>query len=236
MSLVGSFPGLGDVNRRTIRAPVNPMDKTTVVSIFPKLIDERKHTIQPGRFVIAPGNYENPSILVVGPSSWWREIDYQQPLLEIPNGSVQVADSIVKDYCNGLLACDLGTSMPGLFYIPGEFTIVKLKTDPLIKENFQGYLDVAAGKQRNWYTELVKMADSLWARTNGSPLCISDDMRLAARELNLTGKDWMKDFTMLQQIRCAACGSPRNPLYPVCPSCKAIDQTNPLAKTLKFAE
>jgi hypothetical protein len=36
MSVVGSFPGTISPNRRTIRAPINPMDKCTVVSIYNK--------------------------------------------------------------------------------------------------------------------------------------------------------------------------------------------------------
>ena len=111
---VGEFPGLNQANRRTIRAPVNPLDKSTVISILPKPISERKATIQPGMFELPPGTFENPSILVVGTSSWWREVDENQPLLEIPVSSVQVADSIVRDYCNGLLACDMAEKMPGI--------------------------------------------------------------------------------------------------------------------------
>jgi hypothetical protein len=76
------------------------MDKTTIVSIYPNEIIETKPTIQPGRFVIPAGSFEKPSITVVGPSSWWREIDMDQPLLEIPVSSVQIADSVIKDYCN----------------------------------------------------------------------------------------------------------------------------------------
>ena len=72
MLQVGEFPGLGNPNRRTIRAPINPLDKSTVVSILPKQISERKITIQPGIFEISPGSFDNPAILVVGPSSWWR--------------------------------------------------------------------------------------------------------------------------------------------------------------------
>ena len=120
---VGEFPGMAPSNRRTIRAPVNPLDKSTVVSILPKPISERKATIQPGTFELPPGSFDKPSILVVGPSSWWREVDEGQPLLEIPVASVIIADSIVKDYCNGLLACDMGDRMPGLFYLPGIFTV-----------------------------------------------------------------------------------------------------------------
>lgn len=216
--------------RRTIRGPVNPLDKSTIVSIYPREIDEVKHTIQPGRFVIKPGTFEIPSILVVGPSSWWREIDEFQPLLEIPNSSIQVADSVVKDYCNGLLGCDMGNSMPGIFYVPGEFTLKE------IKEKYSVELSNAKTRQNSYYAVLTKMADALWARTNGNPLTISDDMRLAARELNLKNKDWMKDFSMMEMVKCFSCGSMCNPEFPVCPTCKAIRDTDKAAKLgIKFA-
>lgn len=224
---LASFP---NPHRRTVRQEINPMDKSTVVSIYPKLIHEFKRTIQPGEFIIDPGSRKNPSVLVVGPSSWWKEIDDEQPILEIPVSSVQIADSIVKDYCNGMLGCDMQDRMPGLFFIPGEYD------SKTIVDKFDKILNLYEAKQRNWYTQLVKMADSLWARSNGNPLAIDDNMRMAAMELNLREKDWMKEFKMAELSRCIACGSMSNPLYPVCPTCKAI--TDPeKAKNLgiKFA-
>lgn len=213
---VGAFPGTVFNRRMTARTMINPMDKCTVFSIFPKLIDETKVTISPGRFIIEPGTYENPTHLVVGPSSWWREIDEEQPLLEIPNSSIQVAEALVRDYCNGMLAYDKETMSAGLFFIMGEMTPKELKaqrSDLLIR---------AKQKQDNWYKALVKMADVLWAKSNGNPIVISDEMRLGARALNLIEKDWMKDFTMMQNVKCVACGQPKDPLYPVCPNCHAI--------------
>ena len=216
---------LGDMNRRLIRAPINPLDKSTVVSILPKLIDETKHTIQPGRFIIPPGSYDKPALLVVGSSSWWKETDEGQPMLEIPHSSIQIADSIVKDYCNGILACNMGDTMPGLFYVPGNYDIEKLKKE------YKKELDEALVRQRNWYSELVKLGDILWARSNGNPLTISEDMRLAANELNLTNKEWLRDVQIMELVRCKACGSLKNPAYPICPTCKAIDNPE-LAKKL----
>ncbi len=213
---VGAFPGFQAQRRQTIRAQVNPMDKSTIISIFPKMIHETKHTIQPGTFHIEAGSIEKPSILVVGPSSWWKEIDEEQPLLEIPNSSVQVADSVVRDYCNGMLGCNMGDVMPGIFWIPGEFTLVEVQT------KHKNLLTKAAENQRRYFTALVRLADGMWARTGGNPLCISEDMRIAATHLNLTGKDWMKDMTLMEQVKCVACGSPRNPNFPVCPVCKAV--------------
>jgi len=216
---------LGDMNRRLIRAPINPLDKSTVVSILPKQIDEVKHTIQPGRFIIPPGSYDKPALLVVGSSSWWKETDEGQPMLEIPHSSIQIADSIVKDYCNGILACNMGDIMPGLFYVPGSYDVEKLKKE------YKKELDEALVRQRNWFSELVKLGDILWARSNGNPLTISEDMRLAANELNLTNKEWLRDVQVMELVRCKACGSLKNPAYPICPTCKAIDNPE-LAKKL----
>lgn len=212
---VGAF--LADFNRRTIRAEVNPLDKATVFSVYPVDILERKGTIQPGTFFIPAGSYEAPSSLVVGPSSWWKDLDPNQPLLEITNSSIQVADSIVRDYCNGILACDMGDCMPGLFFIPGVVNVVELKTD----KKYRAILDKAIQKQKNWYSALVKMADALWSRTNGNPISISDDMRRAATELKLD-KPWAKDYEKLDLAPCPACGNLRNNNYPVCTHCKTI--------------
>jgi len=216
---------LAQRRRRTVPAPRNPMDKCTVVSIYPKEIDEKKPTIQPGRFIIPPGSYESPALLIVGSSSWWREIDEEQPLLEIPNSSMQVATSIVNDFCNGLLSCDMSTLMPGLFWLPGEVSRVKLFND------YKKDLEKAKVKQDAWYRALINLGKSLWAASNGNPLTISDDMRLAAREMGDMNVDWMKEHQVYEQIRCKACGSLKNPEFPVCAQCKAISDPE-LAKKL----
>lgn len=201
--------------RRAVRHESNPLDKSTLVSIFPKTIIETKPTIQPGTFTLPAGSYERPSLLTIGSSSWFKEIDLDQPLLEIPISSIIVADSIVNDYCNGLLGCNMGTSMPGIFFIPGDINITKLLKD------HQALLDKARERQNTWYLSLTKQADSLWARTNGNPLAIDDVMRLAARELKLD-KPWLRDFQLAQMIACVACGNLRNPVYPICPHCKTV--------------
>lgn len=224
---VGEFPGLEHTNRRTIRSPINPMDKSTVVSILPKRISERKATIQPGTFELNPGTFDNPSILVVGPSSWWREVDEHQPLLEIPVSSIQIADSIVRDYCNGLLACNMADQMPGLFYIPGEYTLERVKKD------HQLLLAKAQQNQKKWYLELVRIADILWSRSNGNPLSISEDARLACKELNIQNKPWLGDMQQAELVRCVACGSLRNAQFPICQTCKAIVDPE-LAKKLNL--
>src|SRR5260370_33994851 len=89
--------------RKAIRAQTNPMDRCTIVSIFPKEINEEKITLFPGKFKIPAGSLENPGILVIGSDSWWKDYDFYQPLLEILNYSIQHSDSIIIDYCNSIL-------------------------------------------------------------------------------------------------------------------------------------
>lgn len=215
--------------RRVVRAMRNPMDKCTIVSIFPKSIYEVKHTVEPGRFTIGAGSYEKPAILVIGSSSWWKDYDPDQPMLEIVHSSIQMADSIIKDSCNGLLGCNMSDSMPGLFFVLGEKTVDEIKL------GYRKSMEEAAAKQKNWYTILVRLADALWARTQGNPLAIMDEMRIAANELNLKEKPYLKDAQISQLVPCKFCGGLRNPNFPICPQCKAIDQDHPLAKEIKFA-
>lgn len=211
--------------RKAIRSEPNPLDKSTIVSIFPREIDERKPTIQPGKFVIARGSVEKPSLLVIGTSSWWRDFDPDQPLVEIPQSSMSVADSIVNDYCNGLLGFVKGESQPGLFWVPGEFTSIetlKKTTFKIIGLTGQELFDRAVKWQKNYWERLIKIADVGWVKTNGSPYSISQEMRFAAEYLNLKDKPWMKDMQLMQQENCPMCGTPRNPNYPMCSNCKAV--------------
>jgi hypothetical protein len=206
-----------DAHRQVMRAPVNPLDKSTIVSVFPLPVKTDNPTLTPGKFSLEPGSLANPTSLIVGSSSWFREVDDTQPLLEVPVSSILVAESIVRDYCIGHLLCDMDGKMPGLFFIPGEFSIQQVKTQ------HKDRLEVADKKQKNWFKDLVNMADNLWARTNGNPLAIADLMRLAARELGMTDKSWMKNSIQPITLNpCIACGSLINSNIIVCPNCKVV--------------
>jgi len=213
--------------RRTIRAEPNPLDKCTVVSIFQKDIVEVKHTIQPGVFRISKGTISKPALLVVGPSSWWREVNEDEPLLEIPVASISVANSVVNDYINGMLAYNPGMACPGLFYVPGAKWNEKQEVDlaatlAWIQKEHTNQLEKAFNMQKQWYYDLVKMADILWARTNGNPIAVDDNMRLAAQELGIKDKPWMQDFNTVDMTACPACGALRNPAFPICGQCRTI--------------
>lgn len=214
------------LNRKTVRSEPNPLDRTTIVSIFPNEIQETIITIQPSLYVIPGGSLENPSILVVSSASWWKETSPNEPLMEIPVYSTVLAKNLVADYINGMNCVVPGVRGPGLFVIPGEYT------SEAIKKNYASQLKLANERQNLWYLELIKQADSLWARTNGNPNSVGDDARMAARILQ-KDKPWTQDFQAIENVNCVACGNLRNPTYPVCPHCRNIVDVE-LAKKLNI--
>jgi len=204
-------------NKRTIRARVNPLDVCTVVSILPKAFRVYNATITPSLYEMPPGSYEKPEILHVGPASWWKETGENEPLLEIPDSSMIVADALVRDFIGGILGCDMAESLPGLFFIPGKLTVAELK----IKH--KDLLDLAKTRQDNWFNFLIDMGDVLWSSSNGNPRSISGDMRLAADMMGVKEtKPWMQNYVAAKLVPCVACGNLRNPEYPICPSCNTI--------------
>lgn len=226
---VGDFGTMG-IRKQIVRSMRNPIDVSTIVSIFPKEVYDRKHTIEPGEFRISAGTFEEPALLKVGSSSWFSDRDDYQPMLEIPVSSVQVANAVINNYCNGLVGCNMNDSMPGMFFVIGDVSLFE------VKQKYKDKMLEAKKKQDVWFTILIRLADSLWARSNGNPLTISDEMRLAAQSLARGDKPWMGSYTTLELVKCNACGNLRNPEYPICPACRVIDATHPLAKDLKFAQ
>lgn len=224
-----SFPGMEEITRNAVRSVPNPLDKSTIVSILPVKIREVRNTTIPSVFIIPPGTYEKPSILVVGPTSWFKEERDSNQLFEIVEGSPKVAESLVNDWCRGLQCCELGSKMPGLFFIPGELTVEQVK-----KEHSDRLL-LAKKRQTAWFNDLINDADAYWSKTL-NPKDISDLMRLAAKELGRNDKPWMSNVVASNLTKCPACGSLRDETYPICPNCKAVtDPKKAEALGIKFS-
>jgi hypothetical protein len=202
--------------RQLSKAPYDADDKATIVSIYPVKIIERKPGLFPGVFTVEPGYANAPSILVVGPSHWELPLYQDNRAVEMTVSAIRVARSIVDDYTKSVFAY-ANDSMPGLFALKDAHT-----ADDILK-NYQKDILEAAKKQKSWYEKIIKSADVMWARTDGNPLAIPNDARLAAEQLGLAdGKAWMQDFKTLQMVDCPACGSPRKGNFPVCSNCRTI--------------
>ncbi len=223
---VGEFPE----QRNQRLAYRNPLDVATIVSIFPESFISEKYTLFPGKFYINGGTLKTPGLTLIGVSSWWRQVQGGQPDQEVPTSSVAIAESIINDYCNGLVECNMGDKMPGMFYIPGNLDITE------IQKKYKTALDTANIKQKNWFAALVSKADADWVKYNNNPRAILSTAKFAAGELGFLDKPWLKDMQALEKVKCFACGNLRDPEYPVCGVCKAIDPNHPLASSLQFAK
>lgn len=202
--------------KRAIRSAPNPHDKSSIVSIYPRKVVHRNWTIEPGLFPIDAGSYDNPAILVVNGSSWWKEIHAEKTVLEIPTGSALIAESVVSDWCKPM---QLVTELqgPGMFIVPGLAV-----TTEQVKTEYKDKLDFALERQRRWYQELIVVADLLWVHSNGNPRSVDALAKLAARELGIKDKGWMMLEQQSQLVACPACGTMRNPAFPVCANCHTI--------------
>lgn len=211
------------------RAPVNPLDKATIVSIYPEEIVSINHTIFPGRFVIPGAADGDFNVLTVGTSYWVKEMPEDQPYLEMVVPATEVARSIIEDWSIGILGVGENRA-PGLFYLPGEFNKTTIQLFP----EFKVKMGTIKSRQKAWFLELVSLADKFWVRTNGQPAAIPDTCKMAALMLNINEKPWLnKNESLAELIRCVACGSLRNSSYPVCPTCKAVIDVDK-AKGLKI--
>lgn len=206
------------------RRPKNPLDKCTIVSVYPKFILDYKPTAFPQSHRIEGAEDNDFTILVVEAASWYKEMEEGQPWLEIPIPSTEVARAFIQDWVNGLPEYIPETAAPGVFFVLGAYDKVSIKkyVNPETKETFDQMLAKANVRQREWFRRIVEMSDKDWARTNGNPRSVGDIARLGAEKLGLTEKPWIKDYQTVAKTNCQACGQLVNPAFPICPNCKAI--------------
>lgn len=202
-------------HRKTVRMYDSEFDRATVVSMYPLEILEYKHTIEPGIFHIPPASPEHPKLLIVTGSSWWRDISPDEPMLEVPQPSQLVANSIVNDHNRAMFGFEADKAHPALFWLPGIVTLEELD------KKYKAEKEKNIKNQQNWFNNLIREADKLWARTNGNPASIPTISKIAGNFMNVK-RAWMEDFSPEEVIKCPACGVLVNPAFPVCANCKTV--------------
>ena len=205
--------------------PKNQFDRATIVSIFPKIILEVKHTIFPGRFEVPAADKDDFSILVIESSSYYKPSTIEKmPPTEIQVNAAALAESIVNDYLSAVWLSSKGQRSPGIFWIPGEWTkkTIVNYVDPK-GVTFTQMLNAAREYQKAWFKLLVDAADELWARSGGNPKAIPEDSKLGAEYIGVEkSKPWMQNTIAAALSNCPSCGEMINLEYPVCRHCKAI--------------
>ncbi len=202
---------------KLVVSPKNPLDVSTIISMYPRGFTEKKQ-MMPEWYHIPAGSYEVPSFVVVHGASSYLEMRDTQQTIEVPISSISVAESIIRDWMIGILEVQLGHAQPGVFFLPGEWKLDKLKKDEDATKIFERVNQM----QRNWFLALVNLADSFWAKSNGNPNAISDLFRVAAEVIQIKGKPWMQNFQAVRMQNCPACGHMIMPGFPVCSNCKVV--------------
>ena len=216
---------IGTSGKRMINLlPRNPMDKTTIVSIYPRPIIDEKPTLFPSRYVIPAAMDGSFSLLVIEGASYFEpsRIEGQRPT-EVQVNSMMLAESILHDSVPTMNLVQQG-ARPGVFAIPGEWNKHSiLKYVHADGRPFSVLLAVAREWQQAYWVALLEEADSFWSTSNGNPKTIPQDARMAAFALGLEKtKPWMNTVVASELINCKACGEMINPAFPVCKFCNRV--------------
>jgi hypothetical protein len=199
------------------------MDNTfaTVCSMLPYALLEVKTGLYPNSFPIAKAE-PNQFTLNIIPNNIYYLVNpdplaeaKQTHYIKVPVPAIDCARSVVNDYVTSLIAVDLPDRVPGLFAVEGDWKDKKefqLKhADKLIQ--YRKY-------QLNWFENLVRDADDMWAKTH-SPVMISDLQRSAAKQLGFQ-RDWINPTPSELLEKCPICKNPINPGALKCISCQTV--------------
>lgn len=200
---------------------------STIISIVPFVIKEFKPGVYPGNYTIPAAPENGISHCLVTPAvTFVDRID--QPSLRVNVTSIEVAKAIVEDYYHAALGInDDKDARPGLFYVQGTY-----------HENFEYLfpeeLARARVQQKNWFLELVSIADDDFAKDRRH-IVISDVQRYAAKALKFD-RPWLLqvDDNIIEKT-CPACFTVVHPKAIICATCKAVIDVERY-KELKFAE
>lgn len=208
------------------------MAKATIVSIYPKDINERKPGIHPGQFIIPAAKLGEFSSLIVDDAFFW--IDFaepeRKPIKQIVDG-FKLATAVVEDFCRNIPGYRIGENYKAS---PGMFVIAEAVTPVVIAQSYKPQLAEALVNQNNWFKQLVTEADDTWEKTR-THRAISSLQRLAAKNLGLE-KEWIVETVSDKGIKfCPACRTRVHPDAVVCSSCQCILDEDKYAK-MKFVQ
>lgn len=189
--------------------------ESTIVSYLPyELCDPKPGLIPP--YIIIPAAPERDFVVVAIPdciNHVYLDEDRGSLTRVIPGE--QVAGAIAYDHINA----SYGTSdvgFPGIKAIPGRHT-----KEELLKM-FSVELKGLENAQRNWFQNLVRLADDIWSdpTARGKTRSITETQRHAAKFLGLN-KEWVTDAPK-DNNQCPACRTfiPVDAL--ICANCKTI--------------
>lgn len=205
---------------RTEVKDLNPEIVATIVSIIPCRIEANNPTIHPGNFIIPASQDSIPSILHVKEAGHdvYMGCERNPRYMRIKLPPYEVARGIIEQFVGSVIATQ-DNAQPGIFYVPGKYESNEIEV------RFPEELMKAKVQQKNWFLELVKMADDDWQKSNHRHSAISNLQRDAATFLGFK-REWVDAIKsnpeLLNLVPCKFCTFIINKAAIVCPNCKNI--------------
>jgi hypothetical protein len=184
--------------------------RSTVISLVPLDITERKPGLVPSMYHIPASDMKTPSLLKVDTATHFVYMDESRGSLPVKNPSDIVAKSIVDDYCSSQLGIDEEAS-PALFWVAKDLEIEE------VQSRFKIEIMRALIKQKRWFLNVSMMADNDWARYHQHNV-ISFFQRKVAEIIGWNPKEheWMAPGTTMKSSPCPYCGISVPEGLPVC--------------------
>lgn len=202
---------------------------STIVSFARREVFETIPGMMCAFYRIPPAEGNTPNLLIVEDSHYHKpDIDGNQDAVHV--ASAQIANSVVEMHIRSQLGYKPEFAYPALFAIPNR--------EVTAAEVFKDYLNQvkkAQEAQKQWFIELVRMADDDWTLAHRHQM-VSDIQRTAARELGLR-REWLDAVPGIDVAACNFCGSGLlNPDAPICPTCRNIHNPEKYAELMKMQE
>lgn len=163
--------------------------EATIISVFPFDIREAKPGLIPPEFFIPAAAPNDFSILHVGLCETYIYLDSNRGSLAMKEFADIIAESVVRDFITAQFEYKGEHCKPGLMWIPK-----KLSKEQITKD-YQPELKALRDAQRQWFIQLVKIADDSWNRVKKHSE-ISDIQRRASKELGLK-REWVIDYVSI---------------------------------------
>jgi hypothetical protein len=199
---------------------------STIISLFPLPIFERKPLI-PSLYQVPASKRElDPQILVVKEGIFHVYLDEFRGMMTIRTPAITVADSVVRDFMDSqYMASD--DARPALWHIPGEWSPIDIATD----REQQNRIQAENSLQLEWFKRLIVIADDEWQKFHQHRM-ITEVQKVAAGRLRLV-REWAIEHKPENITDCPGCGSVINKKVAVCRDCGCIINMD-LYKTLQF--
>jgi hypothetical protein len=193
-------------------------DISSVISILPVTLREKKPGLIPGEYIIPGVKDPNKecSVLLVSRARFPVYIDENRPALVVPEPSDRVAAAICRDFVVSIDGYSVGVAEPGLFWASGVYE--KETAQDILVEEF----GIARKLQLEWFKALISIADDNWSQYQTRKM-ISGLQRLVCSILGLE-REWNLDIEVdkANTMTCKFCRAMIHPDSVMCMHCRGI--------------